>query len=59
MTTRVQGRECRVIIKFMFLINLPIHCIVCQDGIPNDEIWVKIGGDKGGGSLIQNEFSNL
>ena len=27
--------------------------------IPEDEIWIKLGGDKGGGRFLQNEFPDL
>ena len=31
---------------------LSINCVIWHHGtIPDDEIWLKLGGDKGGGSL--------
>ena len=31
-----------------------MHRLHCQNGIPNNEVWVKVGGDKGGGSFKMN-----
>ena len=29
-------------------------CLVWHSGIPENEVWIKIGGDKGGGSFKMN-----
>ena len=48
--------------------HLPVHCVMhdrvhrltWHESIPPDEIWVKIGGDKGGGSFKMNfQICNL
>lgn len=31
-----------------------VNRLVWHDGIPEDEIWLKVGGDKGGGSFKMN-----
>ena len=37
-----------------------VHRLTWHESIPPDEIWVKIGGDKGGGSFKMNfQICNL